>query len=120
MKKLLHFSATLFGVCSVLLARPATSVAVTPGEPPVAATRASILNAKPSLGYRDRVVYVISDQAETGSHIPTVFRVYHGTIMAIGSMNRSTYYNLRVTGQENVASALGRIDPSVTVNGGHR
>lgn len=117
MQKLIRRSTLLFGVCAMILAVPRAGLATSPNEPQASARKASIFDSKPSPGYRDRVVYVISDLVQTGTNIPTVYRVYHGTVTPVGgSANRATYYNLPASGSESVVTALFKIDPAITVH----
>lgn len=114
MKKLIHCSLALFGVCAVVAAAPSTGRAVEAETAHAPSKQSSILTAKPSPGYRDRIVYVISNYAATGSNVPVVYTVYHGTVTTINSQNRATYGNLGASGSEDIAGALGRFDPSIT------
>ena len=117
MKKLTQLSIALLGVCAVAVATPAFGRELQAEEIQAPSKRTAVLNAKPSPGYRDRIVYVISDYEGTGSHIPTVYRVYHGTMTTVSSMNRASYVDLARSGQTDLASALVRFDPSIAVNG---
>ena len=114
MKKLIHGSIALFGVCAVMAAAPSTGRAVEAETAHAPSKKSTILTAKPSPGYKDRIVYVLSNYVATGSNIPVVYVVYHGTVTTINSQNRSTYGNLGASGSEDVAGALGRFDPSIT------
>ena len=110
----------LLGACAVVVAAPASGRAAERGKASAPAKVPSIFDSKPSPGYRDKVVYVLSNTAATGSNVPTVYRVYHGTVNTVGSASRSAYFNLAITGSNDVAGALSRLDPAVTANGGHR
>ena len=68
---------------------------------------------------RDRETVYITNEVPTGSHLPAVLRVYRGTLTSASAGSPLAVYNRRsldISGSDDVATALYRLDPSIVIN----
>jgi hypothetical protein len=64
----------------------------------------------------DREYVYISNEVPTGSHVPAVLRVYRGTLTSASAASPLAVYNRRsldISGSDDVATALYKLDPSI-------
>jgi len=66
----------------------------------------------------DREYVYISHEVPTGSHVPAVLRVYRGTLTTASAASSPlvvyTRRSLDISGSDDVATALYKLDPSIT------
>ncbi len=112
-------SLVLFGCCAAAVSTPSNGFA-DPVTRPAKDRQTVVVSAKAeNAKHPNRTVYIVSNQSITGSHIPSVTRVYQG--ISTTQANRAiTYNDLGITGTDNVAGALLKLDPSFTLGGARR
>ena len=112
MKTIKPCSLILFGVCVAAALTPSIGFA----DPLTRTTRkrdTTLAQAiKSTSKNQNRTVYVVSNDTPTGSNIPRVSRVYRG--VATNASQAISYNDLGITGTDDVATALFKLDPSFT------
>lgn len=111
--KLSFCSLALFGFCVAAALTPSDSFADPVARSSKERQRIVVNALQETAKHPNRTVYIISNSSITGSNIPSVTRVYRG--VSTTQANRTiSYADLGITGSDDVAGALYKLDPSFT------